>query len=246
MINIADKDKTPTEPNRPGSIRAVAEVVLWFAFFMVLRTSVFATYMIPSGSMENTLLIGDFIVCNRFIYGARLPMTDFRLPAVEDPQAGDVVVFLYPGDGQTRYIKRCVAVGGDTVEVRDKQLFVNGVASTDAAGAKYIDRNAAGERRIVAKRDNFGPYVVPTDHFFMMGDNRDNSNDSRFWHPEKSVSRDKIVGRASFIHWSWNDAIRPAPEVSLSDPLSVPRLFAFNIVHFFEKARFGRIGRSDL
>ena len=231
---------------RTGTVRAATEIVLWFAFFMVLRTSVFATYMIPSASMENTLLIGDFIVCNRFAYGARLPLTDYRLPALEDPKAGDVIVFFYPGDDKTRYVKRCVAIGGDTVEVRSKQLFVNGTAIGDAPGVKYIDRNKAGERRVVDKRDNFGPFVVPPDHYFMMGDNRDNSFDSRFWHPRKTVARNMIVGRASFIHWSWNDSISPAPDVDLSDPLSIPRLFAYNAVHFLEKVRFSRLGRSDL
>ncbi len=243
MDDRKDHRVLEVKPGRRGSVRALAEIVFWFAFFMVLRTSVFATYMIPSASMENSLLIGDFIVCNRFAYGARLPMTDYRLPALEDPQAGDVVVFYFPGDGVTRYIKRCVAVGGDTVEVRGKQLFVNGAAVEDAPGAKYIDRNPAGERRVVAERDNFGPYIVPPDHYFMMGDNRDNSYDSRFWGP---VDRRLVVGKASFIHWSWNDSISPAPEVDLSDPLSVSRLFAYNALHFFEKVRFDRIGRSAL
>jgi len=245
MTNPTDIPPSDDKP-KTGTVRAIMEVVLWVVFFSILRTSVFATYMIPSSSMEDTLLIGDFIVCNRFVYGARLPMTEYHLPALEDPAAGDVVVFFYPGDRETRYIKRCVAVGGDTVEVRDKQLYVNSHAVDDPPDSKYIDTTGTGLRRVVPGRDQFGPYTVPPNHFFMMGDIRDNSFDSRFWAPLKSVPRDLIVGRASFIHWSWDDAASPAPDVTWQDPLSVSRLFAYNVLHFFEKVRFDRIGRSTL
>ncbi|MBU0985026.1 MAG: signal peptidase I [candidate division Zixibacteria bacterium] len=223
----------------------IIQIIVMVLAITVLKTSIVAAYHVPSSSMENTLLIGDFIVANQFLYGARVPGTNYRLPAVRDPRAGDIVVFNYPGDGKTRYVKRCVAVGGDTVQVVNKQLYVNGRQVFDAPGAKYIDTTGDGTRVIRARpdgrgdsRDNYGPYIVPPDMYFMMGDNRDNSYDSRYWGP---VKRDLILGHAMIIHLSWDDEAAPAPEVSLDDPLSVPRLFLHNGIHFFEKVRWNRL-----
>ncbi len=221
-----------------GAVRTLKEIILYVALFMVLKTSVVSAYKIPSASMEDTLLVGDFLLCNQFLYGARLPLTDWRLPAIREPRAGDVVVFYFPSDGVTRYIKRCVAVGGDTVEVTGKKLFVNGVEIPDPPGGKYIDTSSNGLQRIQSRRDNFGPYIVPMDSYFMMGDNRDNSYDSRFW---GTVPGDLVVGKAIMIHWSWNDDASPSPEVTWKDPLSVPRLFVHETIHFFDKVRFGRV-----
>jgi len=206
---------------------------------IVIKTSIVEAYKIPSQSMEDTLLVGDFLLANKFVYGAWLPLVGWRLPAISDPQQGDVVIFIFPSDGVTKYIKRCVATGGDTVLVKDKQLFVNGKAFPNPESSKFI------EPRITARgpggadsRDNFGPYVVPVDRYFMMGDNRDNSYDSRYW---GSVPKDLILGEAILIHWSWDDQKHPSPEVSVSDPLSVPRLFIHNAVYFFEKVRWERL-----
>lgn len=218
--------------------RALRELTIYFALFFLLKTSVLAAYKIPSASMEDTLLVGDFLVCNQFIYGARLPFIEYRFPAVREPEPGDIVVFLYPEDQSTRYIKRCVAVGGDTVEVRNKQLFVNGTIFPDPDNSKFVDTLLTGQRRIRRDRDNYGPFIVPEDSFFMMGDNRDKSWDSRFWGP---VSRDLVVGKAMLIHWSWDDSLSPSPDVDWQDPLSVPRLFIHEAVHFFEKVRFERL-----
>jgi signal peptidase I len=212
---------------------------------LFLKTSVVEAYKIPTASMEDTLLVGDFLLANKFIYGARLPLVNWRLPAFREPERGDVVIFIYPGDGVTKYIKRCVGTPGDTVVVRDKKLYVNGRRFPDEAYAKYIDRTRSGQPNIQRRRpggqntrDNFGPYVVPPNSYFMMGDNRDNSSDSRVW---QSVHKNLILGEAIMVHWSWNESILPSPEVSVSDPLSVPRLFAYNFVHFFQKVRWGRL-----
>jgi hypothetical protein len=123
-----------------------------------------------------------------------------------------------------------VAGPGDTVEVVDKVLFVNGKEFPNPDESKFEDVRKPG--------DNFGPYVVPPKSYFMMGDNRDNSYDSRFWGP---VRREYILGEAMMIHWSWDDSRLAAPEVSATDPLSVPRMFVFNAIHFFEKVRWGRL-----
>ena len=212
---------------------------------LVIKTSIVEAYKIPSQSMEDTLLVGDFLLANKFVYGARLPLINWRLPAFKEPHPGDVVIFIYPVDGVTKYIKRCVATPGDTVMVRDKVLYVNGEPYPDPQYAKYIDTTPQGDRVIQPRRpggldsrDNFGPYIVPRDSYFMMGDNRDNSYDSRYW---GAVHKDLVLGEALLVHWSWNDSQYPSPGVSVSDPLSVPRLFIYNAVHFFHKVRWNRL-----
>lgn len=206
---------------------------------ILIKTSIVEAYKIPSPSMCDTLLVGDFLLANKFIYGARFPLVDWQLPALRDPEPGDIVIFIYPRDRVTKYIKRCVAVGGDTVFVKDKQLFVNGARFPDPEFSKYIRSEIIPRGRGGTDSfDNFGPYIVPPDHYFMMGDNRDNSSDSRVW---KSVHRSLVLGQAMMIHWSWDDSIAPSPEVSLSDPMSIPRVFAYDAIHFFEKARWSRL-----
>ena len=180
--------------NRDGRkksvIREYTEIILmavFLAFFV--RTFFIQAFKIPSESMEDTLLVGDFLFANKFVYGAKLPLTNRRLPAVRDPRPGDIIIFKYPGDQRTDYIKRCVAVAGQTVELKGTQLFVDGVLQ-DEEYAKYYHGSG------------FGPYTVPSNHVFMMGDNRDNSADSRVWGP---LSKDLILGKAMFIYFSWDN-----------------------------------------
>ncbi|MEW6412234.1 MAG: signal peptidase I [Candidatus Zixiibacteriota bacterium] len=212
---------------------------------VIIKTSIVEAYKIPSQSMEDTLLVGDFLLANKFVYGARLPLVDWRLPALDKPQQGDIVIFIFPRDGVTKYIKRCVAGPGDTIEIKDKVVYVNGDIYSLPEHGKYIDVNSAGELNVQPRRpgggdsrDNFGPFVVPENSYFMMGDNRDNSFDSRYW---GVVPYDHVLGEALIVHWSWDDSIHPSPDVSVSDPLSVPRMFIYNAVHFFEKVRWGRL-----
>ncbi len=206
---------------------------------VIIKTSIVEAYKIPSQSMEDTLLVGDFLLANKFIYGARLPIVDWRLPAISDPERGDVVIFIYPGDGVTKYIKRCVAIGGDTVEIKDKMLYLNGVEQPLPDHGKFIHKgNKPRGPGGLDSPDNWGPYVVPPDRFFMMGDNRDNSKDSRWF---RAVPKDLVLGEAMIIHWSWNDDAYPSPDVSVTDPLSVPRMFIYNTVHFFQKVRWNRL-----
>jgi len=223
------------------------QIIFAVLLAVVIKTSIVEAYKIPSQSMEDTLLVGDFLLANKFVYGARMPIVDWRLPAISAPERGDVVIFIFPRDGVTKYIKRCVGVSGDTIEVKNKVLYVNGQESAFSGHAKHIDTTWDGSQVIQPRRpggmdsrDNFGPYVVPEDYYFMMGDNRDNSYDSRYWGP---VHKSLILGEALVIHWSWNDDIRPSPDVSVSDPLSVPRMFVYNASHFFEKVRWGRLFR---
>ena len=209
-------------------------VALILAF--IIKTSIVEAYKIPSSSMEDTLLVGDFILANKFIYGARVPFTSWHLPALRNPEPGDVVIFRWPVDDQTNYIKRCVAKAGQTVEIRDKVLMVDGEISSDPEFAKFTDRKVFSA--LEDRRDNLAPFTIPAGHIFCMGDNRDNSYDSRFW---GTVPLDKVEGEALIIHWSWSPD-RQAPVIDLSDLLSIPRAVVYNIVHFYQRVRWNRLG----
>jgi signal peptidase I len=243
--------KKVAKPRKPSTADSVwdnaKQVFIAVVLALLIKTSIVEAYKIPTSSMEDTLLVGDFLLANKFVYGARLPLVNWKLPAVSDPERGDVVIFIYPVDGVTKYIKRCVGLPGDTIEVRGKQLFVNGVEFPNPPHSKFIDTTITGEQVIqprrmggLSSRDNFGPYVVPRDSYFMMGDNRDNSSDSRYW---GTVPRDLVLGEAILVHWSWDEEGHPSPPVTVADPLSVPRLFVYNAVHFFEKVRWHRLFR---
>lgn len=209
---------------------------------LIIRQFIVQAYTIPTSSMENTLLVGDFLLVNKFNYGMRtpdwigIPYTKIgvdipwvRLPALRQPQQNDVVIFRYPRDRSLDYIKRCIAVGDQTVEIVDKRVYVDGEKFPMPPKGKFIDprifeRNeghyAFPTFRDLGSRDNYGPITVPPDGYWVMGDNRDNSSDSRAW---GFVMQEDIVGQALIIYFSWN----------AHQPIS----------HFFSKIRFGRIGR---
>jgi signal peptidase I len=164
---------------------------------LTIRTFVVQAFKIPSGSMIPTLSIGDHILVNKFVYGIKMPLTDWVMVTFSQPQRGDVVVFKYPEDESKDFIKRVVGVPGDKVEVRDKSVYVNG-ALADTAHTQHTDPSVQDNRR-----DNFGPVTVPPGSYFVMGDNRDQSLDSRFW---GFVKQNKIRGKAFLVYWSWDGA----------------------------------------
>src|SRR5215471_18533202 len=170
-------------------------VALVLAFF--IRSFIVQAFKIPSGSMLPTLQIGDHILVNKFLYGLRLPYP-FEKVLVQwgQPHEGDVIVFVYPRDRSKDFIKRVIAVGGDAVEIRHKQVYVNG-AKLAVPQATFAD----DDREIPGLRDNFGPVSVPPHKLFVMGDNRDRSHDSRFW---GFVDLDDVKGKAFLIYWSWD------------------------------------------
>lgn len=186
----------------------------------VVRSFIVEPFKIPSGSMMPTLLVGDFILVNKFTYGLRVPVTNSVFFEVKHPQRGEVMVFHFPKDPSIDYIKRVVGVPGDRIEYRDKRLYINGQAldvqydgdySYVGAGLNQINTKRYKEQLGAHRHDILidetnpamdGEITVPEGHYFMMGDNRDNSNDSRFWGfvPEKN-----IVGRAFFVWWSFEN-----------------------------------------
>ena len=173
-------------------VEAIAVAVALALFF---RQFVVQAFRIPSSSMESTLLVGDFLFVNKFLYGAPVPFTNWRLPGLRAPRAGDIIVFKSPTDGRD-FIKRCVAVAGDTVEMRGKVLYVNGTQRNEPY-AQHTDRGMLLPNQ--APRDYMGPIVVPAGHVFMLGDNRDNSHDSRFW---GALPVANVRGKAMFIYFS--------------------------------------------
>lgn len=163
---------------------------------IVIRAFFVQAFKIPSSSMEPTLLVGDHILVNKFIYGVRIPFTDARWPRFESPAHGDVIVFIYPVDRSKDFIKRVVGVSGDTVEIQDKRVFVNG-KPPDEPYAHHFSNII--EPLGANPRDNLPPVTVPEGHLFVMGDNRDFSHDSRFW---GFVPMEDVKGKAFIIYYS--------------------------------------------
>ena len=161
---------------------------------LVIRTFVVQAFKIPSESMVKTLLVGDHLLASKFSYGIKIPFTHTYIYKGEDPVKGDIIIVEYPNDPSVDYIKRIVGTPGDTIEVRNKQLFRNGEPVKESF-VRFTEPD-----RIQPVRDNFGPVTVPADKYFVMGDNRDNSMDSRFW---GFGDRSAIRAKAWRIYWSW-------------------------------------------
>ena len=173
----------------------IEALLVAFVLAMFIRTFVVQAYKIPSGSMLETLQIGAHLLVNKFLYGVKIPFTHEYMIKGKDPKRGDIIVFEYPNNPSIDYIKRIVGVPGDVIEVRDKQLYRNG----EKVEESYI-RHSEGDVVQPGVRDNYGPVTVPEGKYFAMGDNRDDSQDSRFW---GFVDRTAIHGRAWIIYWSW-------------------------------------------
>jgi signal peptidase I len=174
----------------------VESLLLALFVALVVRSSVVEAFWVPSGSMLPTIQIGDHLFVNKLAYGMHLPFIGREIAQWRPLQRNDIVVFTSPVDRSIDLIKRVVAVGGDTVEVRDKKLYINGEAVPDPH-ATFTDPTAHG----AVPRDNFGPVTVPPGKFFVMGDNRDQSYDSRYW---GFADEADVKGQATFIYWSWN------------------------------------------
>ena len=173
----------------------VKVVLIALVIAIVIRSFIIQPYIIPSGSMLDTLQVGDRLFVTKFSYGIHLPFMAKEIVSTGEPQRGDIIVFPYPEDPSQDYIKRVVGIPGDVLEIRDKQLYRNGEAVQEA----YIKHTDA---TLMGRRDNMPPTTVPSGKVFVMGDNRDQSMDSRFW---GFVNKDTIVGKALVIYWSSTD-----------------------------------------
>ncbi|MES0446112.1 MAG: signal peptidase I [Desulfobacterales bacterium] len=184
---------------KKSSLRENIEAILVaIVLALFIRTFIIQAFKIPSGSMKQTLQIGDHILVNKFIYGIKLPFLMTTIVPIKNPERGDIVVFKFPEDPDKDFIKRVIGIAGDVVECRDKQVYINHKRLNHDYGI-HTDSNIISGG--VQPRDNFGPVVVPENSLFVMGDNRDHSYDSRFW---GFVDLKALRGKALIIYWSWD------------------------------------------
>ena len=180
-----------------SKIQEYAEaIVIAILIALFIRTFVIQAFKIPSGSMKPTFEIGDHILVSKFIYGIKIPFIRNTLIPISEPRRGDIVVFIYPEDRSKDFIKRVIGVSGDTIEIKNKKIYLNGLPYNDSYGIYTDDFIIPGS---IQPRDNFGPMTVRPDSIFVMGDNRDQSYDSRFW---GLVDLKDVMGKAFVIYWS--------------------------------------------
>jgi signal peptidase I len=210
------RGKTPKRSSRRELLRSIIGAVVIFLF---IRTFFIEAFRIPSGSMEPTLLIGDFLFVNKLVYGPHIPFTSINLPGYAEPKRGEIAVFRSPDsrDGHPTVVKRLVGLSGDTLYMREGLLYVNGIAQRQGYGASEgfaqdsydpdfawqrqyaLTRSRFGSAPTTPSHDNWGPIVVPSAHFFALGDNRYNSKDARYY---GFVPRENLRGRPLFIYFS--------------------------------------------
>jgi signal peptidase I len=253
--------QTPREKPRRRPFETTKALAVAILLALAIRSFVVEPFTIPSGSMIPTLLVGDFILVNKFVYGVRLPITGTLLVPAGEPSRGDVMVFRYPDDPSQDFIKRVIGVPGDRIEIREGRLWRNGQPADRRLVGEYVYTDVERKRAVPTRRyrestpageeyttiyrsdrgglGGRGPWLVPEAHYFVMGDNRDNSRDSRFWR-SPFVRADQIKGRAMLIHWSWVLGGSRADRglvLGLLDTLW--RVVTFQV----EEVRWDRIGR---
>jgi len=210
---------------RKSTVREYFESIVITAIIALFATTfVVQAFKIPTGSMESNLLIGDHLLVNKFVYGLQDGFVG-KISPYKDLKRGDVIVFKYPLSPEVAYVKRLIGLPGDKVEMVGRTVFINGQALKEPY-TQYIDPGSIYER--------FGPYNVPEGQYFAMGDNRDNSQDSRFW---GFVPRDHIIGKALAIYWSYDTPRDEYLQTSIGDRL---KQFADVFLNFFTKTRWRR------
>ena len=210
-----------SQPKNKSTFREYTEaIIIALLLALFIRTFVVQAFKIPSGSMLNTLLIGDHILVNKFIYGIKNPFNGNTWIPLKKPQRRDVVVFKYPLNPKQDYIKRVVGVEGDQIEIKDKKVYVNGELQNESY-AIFLDNKILSPG--TQSRDNMEMITVPASSLFVMGDNRDNSYDSRFW---KFVDLKAVKGKAFIFYWSWDKK----------------KFNGWTPTDFYRSVRWGRIG----
>jgi signal peptidase I len=195
MIEV---NKSKKEKRKPKAQEYIEAIIIAILIALVIRTFAIQAFKIPSRSMVPTLLVGDQILVNKFIYGVKIPYLRKTIIPVTNPEKGDIVVFIYPNDRSKDFIKRVIGVAGDKIEIKNKRIFINNKEYSDSYGV-YSDNLIYPAA--IQPRDNFGPVIVPQSSLFVMGDNRDESSDSRYW---GFVDIKDVEGKAFTIYWSWD------------------------------------------
>jgi signal peptidase I len=210
-------------------------IVIAVILALFVRTWVVQAFKIPTGSMENNLLIGDHLLVNKFVFGPEPNALERAILPVRDIRRGDIVVFKYPDEPTRDFIKRVIGLPGETIELRNKKVFVNGQA-IDEPYVHFLEAShGAGEITSFDVRERYGPVQVPAGQYFVMGDNRDNSQDSRYW---GFLPRHYIKGKALMIYWSYESGREDYVDEGLG--ASIKRLFSI-VTHFFTRTRWERI-----
>lgn len=226
-------------PFRKSTVREYFEsIVIAVILALFIRTFVVQAFKIPTGSMEENLLIGDHLLVNKFAFGPAETSLERHLLPIADVRRGDVIVFKYPEEPERDFIKRVIGLPGETLEVRQKRVLINGKA-IDEPYAHFIEPPAAPssvhEVTSFDVREQYGPVRVPEEHYFVMGDNRDNSQDSRYW---GFLPRANIKGKALIVYWSYESAREDYQDEGMGD--SLKRLLSV-VVHFFTRTRWERM-----
>ena len=222
-------------PFKKSTVREYFEsIVIAVILALFVRTWAVQAFKIPTGSMENNLLIGDHLLVNKFIFGPTSSAIEKKLP-VREPRRGDIVVFKYPDEPERDFIKRVIGLPGDTLELRNKKVYVNG-QPLDEPYVHFLEP-ASHSQEVTSfdVRERYGPVRVPDGQYFVMGDNRDNSQDSRYW---GFLPRSYIKGRALMIYWSYD----AGPDLLAQDS-TFTRLVSV-VTHFFTRTRWERIFRQ--
>src|ERR1044072_7683234 len=210
---------------RKATLREYFEsIVIAVILALFIRTFVVQAFKIPTGSMENNLLIGDHLLVNKFVYGPTMSRLERMLLPIKDIRRGDIIVFKFPEDPERDFIKRTIGLPGDTIELRNKKVYVNGKPLDEPYVHYLFPPPGDSPQEDFDVRVHYGPVTVPANHYFMMGDNRDNSEDSRYW---GFLPREYVKGKAAFIYWSFEDNEEGQP--------------SSGIARFFTTIRWGRL-----
>jgi len=225
-----------TNTFRKSTIREYFEsIVIAVILALFVRTWVVQAFKIPTGSMENNLLIGDHLLVNKFVFGPQLSTAERAILPMRDIKRGDIVVFKYPDEPERDFIKRVIGLPGETIELRNKKVFVNGVGLEEPYVHFLEASHMAGEVTSFDVRERYGPVTVPKDQYFVMGDNRDNSQDSRYW---GFLPRDYVKGKALVIYWSYEAGREDYQEETAG---ATVKGLASVFVHFFTRTRWDRM-----
>jgi signal peptidase I len=221
----AEVRSQPAPPRRPLFKKVL---VVAFAFFFI-RTFLGEAALVPTSSMEGTILVGDHILMNKLLYGPQIPFTRFRLPILKDVQRREIIAFYYPRDPQMVFLKRVAAVGGDRVEIRDDVLYVN--------DSPVHEPYAQFDRRPWRRHpENMQARVIPSGQLFVLGDNRDNSDDSRYW---GTVPVQNVIGEPLMVYWSYD---APSSAWLDRDPSRQMQFYGSIVSNLFARTRWSRTG----
>ena len=232
------KDKPTQASFKKSTLREYFEsIVIAVILALFVRTWVVQAFKIPTGSMENNLLIGDHLLVNKFNFAPTLSGVEQKLLPIDPIKRGDIIVFKYPEEPERDFIKRTIGLPGETLELKNKKVHVNGQPLEESSYVHFLTPPSNDYQEVTSYdvRERFGPVTVPADQYFVMGDNRDNSQDSRYW---GFLPRSYVKGRALLIYWSYESGREDYLDEGLG--ASIKRMGSV-VTHFFTKTRWERL-----